>query len=220
MEAIISFLLNALPEVALALVFGCVAWNLSKRLSHIDNHFANIDTNLNDLQDSIGNVKKDLQDNIGNVKTELGQVRESIQNDINQIKIDMNDIQLFITSKFPTAVNTFSSKHSPLVLNEMGIKLYEECGGKTFLDANQILLFKKLDEKKPKTALDVELGAKDVLFSLINDDIFNGIKVWVYNSPSWKVNDKDYVISLGDVCFVLSIPLRDRYLELHPEIAK
>ncbi len=191
MNAILSYLLNAAPEIALALIIGFIAWKVSKRLTKTDNHFTKIDDAISDLQ-----------------------------KDVTAIKNDLSDVQLFITSKYPSALGTFVTKNSPLTLNEFGKKLYEECGGKSFLEANQVLLLKKIEEKYPKTALDVETYAKEVLFSLTQNDIFNTIKVWVYNSPAWKIGDKDYTITLGDVCFVLSIPLRDKYLSLHPEIAQ
>lgn len=191
MNAILSYLLNAAPEIALALIIGFIAWKVSKRLTKTDSHFTKID-------DAISGLQKDVTD----------------------IKNDLSDVQLFITSKYPTALGMFVTKNSPLALNEFGKRLYEECGGKSFLEANQVLLLKRIEEKTPKTALDVETYAKEVLFSLTNNDIFNTIKVWVYNSPAWKIGDKDYTITLGDVCFVLSIPLRDKYLQLHPEIAQ
>ena len=191
MNAILSYLLNAAPEIALALIIGFIAWKVSKRLAKTDSHFTKIDDAISDLQ-----------------------------KDVTAIKNDLSDVQLFITSKYPSALGTFVTKNSPLTLNEFGKKLYEECGGKSFLEANQVLLLKKIEEKYPKTALDVETYAKEVLFSLTQNDIFNTIKVWVYNSPAWKIGDKDYTITLSDVCFVLSIPLRDKYLSLHPEIAQ
>ena len=191
MNAILSYLLNAAPEIALALIIGFIAWKVSKRLTKTDNHFTKIDDAISDLQ-----------------------------KDVTAIKNDLSDVQLFITSKYPSALGTFVTKNSPLTLNEFGKKLYEECGGKSFLEANQVLLLKKIEEKYPKTALDVETYAKEVLFPLTQNDIFKTIKVGVYNSPAWKIGDKDYTITLGDVCFVLSIPLRDKYLSLHPEIAQ
>lgn len=198
MNAILSYLLNAAPEIALALIIGFIAWKVSKRLAKTNSHFAKIDDAISDIDDAISDLQKD----------------------VTAIKNDVADVQLFITSKYPTALGMFVTKNSPLALNEFGKKLYEECGGKSFLEANQVLLLKKIEEKYPKTALDVETYAKEVLFSLTQNDIFNTIKVWVYNSPAWKIGDKDYTITLGDVCFVLSIPLRDKYLSLHPEIAQ
>lgn len=56
----------------------------------------------------------------------------------------------------------------------------------------------------------------------LDQDIFNGLKRWVYNSPSWKISingeERDYSITMNDICFVISIKLRDAYLRAHPEL--
>ena len=53
--------------------------------------------------------------------------------------------------------------------------------------------------------------------------MFNGFKDFIYNSPSYMIKDANgekrrYDLSIPDICFVLSLPLRDMYLEAHPEI--
>lgn len=61
-----------------------------------------------------------------------------------------------------------------------------------------------------------------VLYDHLDDDMFNDMKKWVYNSPSRKLmidgKERDYTVTMNDVCFVLSLPLRDMYLELYPEL--
>ena len=61
-----------------------------------------------------------------------------------------------------------------------------------------------------------------VLYDHLDDDMFNGMKKWVYNSPSRKLmidgKEQDYTVTMNDVCFVLSLPLRDMYLEKHPDL--
>lgn len=191
MNAILTYLLDNAPMLALVLIIGFIAWKAARFFMRNDNKVSMIEKSMSELQKSFDSLRADVM-----------------------------DIQLFITSKFPTALNTFAAKHSPLKLNEYGERLFAECGGKNFLEANQVLLLDMIDKKKPQTALDVEISAKEVLLTMTSNSIFNPIKVWIYNSPAWKINDKDYTISLGDVCFVLSIPLRDKYLELHKEIAQ
>ena len=198
MNAIVAYILNNIPEIAMLIIIGVLAWKIANYFSKFENRLKAVEGGITDLHNEVSVLKDSLS----------------------SLKADVVDIQLFITSKFPTAVNTFAAKHSPLRLNEMGQKLYDEIKGKSFLDANQVTLFKAIDEKKPQTALDVEASAKEVLLALTSNAIFNPIKIWIYNSPAWKINGKDYMISLGDVCFVLSIPLRDKYLELHKEIAQ
>ena len=127
-----------------------------------------------------------------------------------------------INAKYPTAAPVFSQKMSPRKLNEAGMKLLEDIGGAAFLSENKNVLVACIDERNPKTALDVEEAALLVLYDHLDDDMFNDMKKWVYNSPSRKLMidgvERDYIVTMNDVCFVLSLPLRDMYLELHPEL--
>lgn len=139
-----------------------------------------------------------------------------------EMKEQLVEIRTILTMKNPVIENSFSQKNSPRELNEAGEKLYADIKGKEFLDKNKEILIKGIDSKNPKTALDVEQSALEVLFAYINDDMFIGLKNWVYNSPTRKIMvdgiEKDYAITMNEVCFVLSLPLRDMYLDLHPEL--
>lgn len=134
----------------------------------------------------------------------------------------ITEIRTFLITKNPKTATLFALKHSPLKLNEAGEKLFADIKGSTFLEENKSFFVGCIDEKKPKTALDVEESALEVLYEHIDDDMFIGMKKWVYNSPSRKLMidgaEKDYAITLNDICFVLSLPLRDIYLEQHQEL--
>lgn len=117
----------------------------------------------------------------------------------------------------------FSEKNSPRKLNGNGQKLYEQAHGEDFLNANAQFLLSEIENTHPKTALDVENLSLAVLYANSNKDIFNSLKNWIYIAPAIEIQNKDGVstmrdISLDDVLYVLSIPLRDRYLSIHPEI--
>ena len=116
-----------------------------------------------------------------------------------------------------------SQKHSPRALNDNGLSLFNEINGQQFLNENKNLFFEAIDNFAPKTALDVEAFCIAALRIKSNEDCFNPIKVWVYNSPSRDIIGEDGTIKKKDisfdtVLFVLSIPLRDMYLKEHPEI--
>lgn len=139
------------------------------------------------------------------------------------IKEDLTVIKSVIIQKYPTSANVFSMKKSPRRLNKMGEWLFEQVKGREFLEKNKNFLFEKMDEGHPSTALDVENAAHIACSSSTNELMFSEIKSFVYNAPSIDIPDDDagsrkYDITLGDVCFVLSIPLRDMYLSEHPEI--
>jgi hypothetical protein len=110
-------------------------------------------------------------------------------------------------------VNIFSIKVSPRALNELGKRLFNDIDGNSFLKENKNVLFKSITESNPLTELDVEQVANVACLSLVSTPAFNKMKDFVYNSPAVEIEGgKKYDISLNDICFVLSIPLRDMYL--------
>lgn len=140
----------------------------------------------------------------------------------NKINDNLNLIIKYLKKQDSNAAFLFSLKESPRKLNDNGKLLFENCGGGEFLIQHKGELLDAIAAKEPKTALDVEEIANDVLIERLESDIFNDIKQWVYNSPYWTISvdgeDKKYAITMNDICFVLSLPLRDMYLEAHPDL--
>ena len=136
---------------------------------------------------------------------------------------DLILIKSILIGKDSKYSSIFAIKQSPRQLSEMGKRLYDDIKGEQFLAENKDFFFKKISESNPQTALDVEMICNYVCMSSLSESIFNSIKDYVYNAPSLKIKDSDnkevtYDLSLRDVCFVLSIPLRDMYLNDHKEI--
>ena len=168
---------------------------------------------LQDIDNRTCNAKCELHDNdISEIKT-----------DLTAIKDDIVAIKSILIMKHKNASDVFSMKNSPRKLNANGERLFKDIKGEEFLRQNKDLLFSKIDQQEPKTAFDVENYASMVCYAITGDDIFNGMKNFVYNSPTYilkndKGDDTKYDISLPDICFVLSIPLRDMYLAEHKDI--
>jgi hypothetical protein len=145
------------------------------------------------------------------------------QRDITQLGIDLKDIKndviaikSILVIKHKNASDIFSMKNSPRVLNNNGLRLFAEIEGNNFLLANKDFFFQKMDEFRPKTALDVENAANIACTANTDNEIFNTIKNFVYNSPSIIITDKEgnektYEVNLADICFILSIPFK-RYV--------
>lgn len=146
-----------------------------------------------------------------------------LKQDLKEIKTDIIAIKSLLVMKHKNAADIFSVKNSPRKLNENGERLFSDIEGDKFLLSNKAFFFSKIDELSPKTALDVENAANFVCTSNIDNEIFNGLKNFVYNSPTYTLKDAEgkerlYDISMSDICFVLSLPLRDMYLSEHNEI--
>ena len=144
----------------------------------------------------------------------LASTNDSHDISIRKLQMEMLKVRTFIKTKFPTSQTVLSEKKSPAQLNEFGRKLFADMGGSDFLSKNGIYLLQKMEEKNPKTAFDVESTAHEVLILATNEEMFNKIKNKVYNYPYMDILKRDgemvkYEVSLADVCFVLSLSLRD-----------
>jgi len=140
--------------------------------------------------------------------------------------------QLDLLVKLSTASRTkplilaetdYSEKKSPRKLNNNGEILYSDINGEQFLNDNLQYFISEIDKLKPKTALDVENFALAVLRASSDLDMFIPLKSWVYNEPTRTIQRVDgskvqTVVSMDDVLFILSLPLRDKYLARHPQI--
>lgn len=141
---------------------------------------------------------------------------------IDRISEDLVKISSVLMIKDQDVKDVLSAKHSPRRLNESGTKIYNDANGQAFLDANKDYLFAEIDRRKPLAKLDVEDASYAVLIDATRLEAFNPIKTFIYNAPYYDVvkdgETRQLDVSLVDMCFVLSIPLRDMYLAEHPEI--
>lgn len=180
------------------------------------------DYKLEKMEADVTNLKAD----VSNLKTDVAVLKTdvtSLKDDMADVKADISAIKAVLIKKFPNAAEIFSMKKSPRILNELGEQLFSQINGEKFLNDNRKFFFSKIDERKPKTALDVEDAANIACSAFTEEDMFNDIKSFVYNAPSITIPDgnggsRSYDITLGDICYILSLPLRDMYLNEHPEI--
>jgi hypothetical protein len=185
-----------------------------------------------DMGKALGSIKSDiksLNEKYDSLDKKIDKVKEDIESRISRLPCDVHSDRLSDTEKdvaFFRGKTEFilSAKQSPRTLNKYGQELFQEIDGESFLAENKQKLFDFIDAESPKTAYDVETDARKAVHSLTDDDSFNRIKVWLYNSPAKKIEvegkETEYCFSLEDACFVISLPLRDMYIESHPTILK
>ena len=101
-------------------------------------------------------------------------------------------------------------KFGPYRLTEDGEKHLLASGGKACIDINLDFFILELEKANPKTAYDAEKEATNVLYDNSDKQFFNGIKDYVFLDPEG--------ITLTATILAMSIYLRDKYFEKHPEI--
>lgn len=219
MDAILQFFMNKWPYLTIALVavvgIVWVAVLITKRV-----------VRSNFLEEKCKNMPcEDHTMKIGtheNAIDRMDKSLERVESTVQEIKVSVVALQTFLQSKYKTAVPIFSQKHSPRSLNAKGKEVFAQFGGEEFMNANEEMLCQRIKGKNPRTALDVEQYALSVLYETMELDIFNEVKLRVYNSDDITVEkdgkEEKYSITMDDICFIFSLDLRDRYLKAHPEV--
>lgn len=130
-------------------------------------------------------------------------------------------IETILSIKHRGLESIFSQKHSPRVLNTLGLQIFNDMNGQSFLLKNKDKLFEEIDNRNPHAALDVETFAGVALAMSVNEEWFIPIKSFVYNCPTIKTEGGNEIdITIETACYVMSLPLRDMYLEAHPELPR
>ena len=193
--------------VACALFLGYWTRGIKEILSKLKNLPCELhEKSTNSLERSI----MKLENTTAELKNDIAQLPcASHHNDLTMIKT----ILIGIDQKASTI---FSMKASPRKLNETGKKLYNAINGDAFLETNKAALIQYISDNHPMVPLDVEQLSNSACFSLVPTKSFNTLKNYVYNEPTWTLpNGKPYDITVNDLCFVLSLRLRDMYLKEH-----
>lgn len=212
MEIILEYLLNNWTSFTVVLIVGVTCFILARKF-----------TKWEDLHDR---KHEDLERRMLEIYSGMESITstlKSIMENMAAIEKDVIILKSVIAMKYKNFMDVLSLKHSPRKLNDNGERILSDINGNEFLQKNKDFFFAKIDEQHPKTALDVELAANFVLLSNMSNDIFNELKNFVYNAPTYLMNDdkegqRPYDLDMNDICFVLSLPLRDMYLAKHKEI--
>ena len=107
----------------------------------------------------------------------------------------------------PTQLQAFS----PLALTGVGAAFIKTIGFDTVFEANKADFFRVIDGEQPRLKYDVEACAIKSIFALSDKEYMTFLKVLFYNDP--KRNMENTAPTLG-------VYIRDKYLEVHPEITQ
>lgn len=174
MDAILNYLMGKWPILALLvfviIVTAIVVWRFARWYNRLEK----VEEKVDDLPCE---KHEDLYPRFVNTEEKVNTLPCSKHDDIFQdIREQLVEIRTILTIKSPKVANAFSQKKSPRELNKAGIELFSDIQGEEFLNQNKDIFIKGIDNKNPKTALDVEESALEVLFTLTDNDMFIRIK--------------------------------------------
>jgi hypothetical protein len=210
MDATFDFLFKHLPIIAIMLIVSIASVSVSWIWFKVYHRF------------------KKVEDEVKKIPCNLHERSiQTIQNDVSimsDIKFSIRKIEEYIIKQDPASLDSLVRKCSPYKITSFGEVLLENSGAKKCVDDNVNFFILEIQKLEPKVALDVEQNALSVLNENLKHDFFNDIKNYIYNLPNPteildKANNSTKLnIKMESVLMVMSIYLRDKYFELHPEI--
>jgi hypothetical protein len=140
-------------------------------------------------------------------------------NDIITLQNSLCDVSRWITRLDNTMIDTFLPKKSPRKISEAGYELLKETCAQKTIDENLNFFISEIEKYAPQTAYDVEEYSLKVLIENTGLEIFNCIKNYIYFKPDeMEFAGKKSRIDFYVVVRVMSVYLRDRYIEKYPEL--
>ena len=163
---------------------------------------------LSRVETKIDHLERDLHEFELETKAEFNRVHSRLSR-LERLEPVVGEIQSALKrAGLPLYQPNLLSPGSPLKLTEAGQDLAEHVDGYNFIVQNREFFVALLEQVNPTTGYDVQETARKVLTDTVSHPIFNPIKEIIYQEGS----------QIEPVISVLSIILRDTYLQEHPEI--
>ena len=130
---------------------------------------------------------------------------DRLEEDAKDIKKDLKEIRdkVIACETSLKEREPLTKRKSPVSLTDSGKKLLNNSKADKFIDENFDDLYKKIEDKKPKTAYDIQELSKEVLKEIKNEDKFIVLKDFAFKEG----------IEIDDIILVASFYLRDKVLE-------
>lgn len=166
---------------------------------------------LGQFKEHFESFEKNTENNFNRLEKKLGNIDDTVTSHT----YTLMSICSFLDNKFPkNKINSYMKK-SPRQLTATGEKMLDMVNGRQFLNDNKEQLFQIIDRYHPKTKLDVQNISMTALLYYTTTDAFNNIKDIIYDMPEMETDEGKYEVTLNDICFVMSLPLRDMYITEH-----
>lgn len=155
-------------------------------------------------------------------KNELSSIKQNSAK-LDDISASIRKIEEWILRTDIDAMKDLVRKCSPLQLTEIGQILLSETKAKETVEENLEHLLFELEKTAPKTAYDVEKNSLSVLTGLVDNEMFNYIKNFIYHSPQTlevetSEGKKSVPIDMNRILMIMSIYLRNMYFDRHKEL--
>lgn len=206
MDAIITWVLENWPLLGIVVIVSIIVWFLSRYFKKLEESRKKVEA-------------LPCQEHKTSISELIG-----MRMTVDSINDQVTEISKWIMRVDDSMINPLAKKCSPRVMTQMGKTLFKISGAEKALAENSPLLIDEIEGQSPQTPYDVEDAALNTLLKNISHPMFNDIKNYIYYQPEFIVlqdengENREVRISLISIVRLMSIQLRDMYLEKHPEV--
>lgn len=139
------------------------------------------------------------------------QVLDDLKETVEKLKCNLKVVSDYLTKNNQDFTASELKAYSPLKLTPEGDKLIRSIGFHNVFEKNQRDFFSYIDSEEPKLKYDVEVAAIKSISALADKDYMDFLKIYFYNNPARNI---------ANTAPTLGVYVRDKYLEMHPEITQ
>ena len=217
MDIVIKYISDNYPQLLVYLFVGSIAWMLAKYHFSIQATRKKVDGLPCDSHSALLNLHTEKLDKIGNILANVCNALAKFEAKFDAIDAKMENHGSVLSSICTALVNkkmldpaSVFRKLSPYRLTEVGENYLVSSGGKECIDSNLDFFISELEKSNPTTALDVETNSYKLLLFSSEKPFFKRIKDYIFLDPDG--------MPFITAAMIMSIYLRDKYLEVHPEL--
>ena len=174
----LEYFFGSFPVAAALILIGacCLVYKVTSKI-----------TKMQDKVDGIDNLPcKEHKDSLKKHDDVIAGLREDVKAIDAKVSFLVDMVNSRQSRASMASMDDFSDKHSPRTLNSNGVTLLEAVKGYEFLNDHKSYLIDEMEKLSPKTALDVENLALNVLRINLNKDIFVPLKIGCIKPRRWK----------------------------------
>lgn len=217
-DKIFEYIINNWPFGAVLLSVAVIVWFASK-----------FHTKLQETHKKVSELPCDQhKEDIISFASKFSKIEETISatnRTIESVNDQLVDINKWIMKTDKDMIDVLVRKRSPLKITSVGEIIFTDSTAKKAVDDNLDFLIHELEKISPNTPYDVEENAVNILLKNRGHNLFNTIKGFLYYAPDPYVvidpetNEEVKVsLSMQHIIRLMSIYLRDAYLDKHREI--
>lgn len=209
-DIVLNWLKENCPLLLAAFILIAATVVVTRRISKLISRFSHVEMACKEIPEIKSNVHLSSA-----LEYKIDQQTVTVQS----LTTSIAQLITFLSTKHSDLSSALFRANSPIQLTETGIEVLEKSGGKKYLEDHLPDLISKMENEAFKSGLDVQNFALSLIMREFSSDDFVTIRNYIFQNPNFTAADgQEIPLGATIVQQVISIMLRDKYFDKHPEL--